>query len=133
MLISPYMMHRHEDYFLEPSEFLPDRFEKGGSIDVPSYMYMPLGIEHQAERGMDYITEIVTIFLLSEMTKRFLFQLTKPRIYCSDGGRNAEYERRTECECSQSSHAVLNEWEYFPSLYQAVNLLTHPALRFIIG
>lgn len=26
---------------------------------------------------MDYITEIVTIFL-SEMTKRFLFQLTKP-------------------------------------------------------
>lgn len=77
MLISPYMMHRHEDYFLEPSEFLPDRFEKGGSIDVPSYMYMPLGIEHQAERGMDYITEIVTIFL-SEMTKRFLFQLTKP-------------------------------------------------------
>lgn len=40
-------------------------------------MYMPLGIEHQAERGMDYITEIVTIFM-SEMTKRFLFQLTKP-------------------------------------------------------
>jgi hypothetical protein len=38
---------------------------------------MPLGIDRQAERCMDYITEIVTIFL-SEMTKRFLFQLTKP-------------------------------------------------------
>lgn len=46
MLISFYMMYCYEDYFLELSEFLFDCFEKGGFIDVLSYMYMLFGIEY---------------------------------------------------------------------------------------
>ncbi|TYR80848.1 cytochrome P450 [Priestia megaterium] len=64
VLISPYMMHRNENYFLEPYEFLPDRFQSDFLSDVPDHIYMPFGINPRVEVGMSYVLEMVAFILV---------------------------------------------------------------------
>jgi cytochrome P450 len=43
VLICPYTLHRHPDFWPRPDEFDPDRFAVEGSVDRPRYAYIPFG------------------------------------------------------------------------------------------
>ncbi|MBZ0291888.1 MAG: cytochrome P450, partial [Anaerolineae bacterium] len=43
ILMSPYAMHRHPDYWEHPTEFQPERFHAGWENEVPKYAYVPFG------------------------------------------------------------------------------------------
>jgi cytochrome P450 len=43
VLISPYTMHRHLDFWAEPDRFDPDRFDPAISSGRPAYAYLPFG------------------------------------------------------------------------------------------
>ncbi|MFD0900356.1 cytochrome P450 [Actinomadura sediminis] len=43
VLICPYTLHRHPDYWDEPDRFAPERFAAGRSGERPRYAYIPFG------------------------------------------------------------------------------------------
>ncbi|HYQ70271.1 cytochrome P450 [Actinophytocola sp.] len=43
VLICPYTLHRHPDFWAEPDRFDPDRFSPGGAAGRPRYAYIPFG------------------------------------------------------------------------------------------
>ncbi|MDQ0255297.1 cytochrome P450 [Evansella vedderi] len=43
VFISQYVMHRREDYFTHPDEFIPERFENSPPDSLPPYTYFPFG------------------------------------------------------------------------------------------
>ncbi len=43
VVISPYVTHRHPDFWDKPEEFDPDRFLPERSAGRPSYAYIPFG------------------------------------------------------------------------------------------
>jgi cytochrome P450 len=43
VVLCPYTLHRHPDFWDRPDEFDPGRFEPGRSADRPRYAYIPFG------------------------------------------------------------------------------------------
>ncbi|MCB9004361.1 MAG: cytochrome P450 [Ardenticatenaceae bacterium] len=43
VIISPYVMHRHPDYWQNPAGFQPDRFAPGWERNLPRYVFIPFG------------------------------------------------------------------------------------------
>jgi cytochrome P450 len=43
VLMSPYVIHRHPDYWDEPKKFMPERFAPGWEDRTPKYAYFPFG------------------------------------------------------------------------------------------
>ncbi len=43
VVLSPYVTHRHPDFWDKPQEFDPDRFLAGSSADRLPYAYFPFG------------------------------------------------------------------------------------------
>ena len=43
VMISPYVLHRHPDFWERPDEFDPERFSPEGSAGRPRYAYFPFG------------------------------------------------------------------------------------------
>jgi enediyne biosynthesis protein E7 len=43
VVICPYTMHRHPEFWSAPTRFEPDRFEAGQRADRPRYAYLPFG------------------------------------------------------------------------------------------
>ena len=43
VVISPYALHRRPGLFERPTEFLPDRFERGHQERIHTYAYLPFG------------------------------------------------------------------------------------------
>ncbi|MGH8657919.1 MAG: cytochrome P450 [Gammaproteobacteria bacterium] len=45
LLISPYLLHRHPEFWDSPEAFAPERFTPEGSESRPRYAYLPFGGE----------------------------------------------------------------------------------------
>lgn len=43
VLICPYTLHRHPDFWDAPAQFLPERFDPDQAADRPRYAYIPFG------------------------------------------------------------------------------------------
>ena len=43
MLLSPYVTHRHPEFWAHPNVFDPDRFETAGQADRPPFAHFPFG------------------------------------------------------------------------------------------
>ncbi len=43
VVISPYIVHRHPDYWENPEGFQPDRFRPGQATERPRFAYLPFG------------------------------------------------------------------------------------------
>jgi cytochrome P450 len=43
VLICPYTLHRHPDYWAHPTRFDPDRFDPDRTADRPRYAHIPFG------------------------------------------------------------------------------------------
>lgn len=44
VLVSPYLLHRHAEFWDDPLLFVPDRFDAGRSSDRPRSAYIPFGM-----------------------------------------------------------------------------------------
>jgi cytochrome P450 len=43
VVVSPYTLHRHPEYWPYPSLFQPQRFDPASAVDRPRYAYIPFG------------------------------------------------------------------------------------------
>ncbi len=43
VVVSPYTMHRHPDYWVDPEQFVPERFEPAVSQSRPRHTFFPFG------------------------------------------------------------------------------------------
>jgi cytochrome P450 len=68
--ISPYIMHRHPDYWVEPKEFRPERFLNGETAKLPKYVYMPFGGGPRICIGFNFALMEAQI-ILAHLARRF--------------------------------------------------------------
>lgn len=76
IFISPYSLHRNEAYFLEPNEFLPERFCLDLNVDIPQHLYLPFGMIPETEAQVEYVMTMVKAITLPLVTS---FNIKKVR------------------------------------------------------
>lgn len=60
VLISPYVLHRHPDYWPDPERFDPGRFAGSQTAQRPKNAYLPFGLGHHRCVGMHMATKVAT-------------------------------------------------------------------------
>ena len=70
--ISPFLLHRHPAFWVEPDAFRPQRFLPGGSLPSHRYAYIPFGAGHRYCIGATYAGDEAAM-ILSELGRRFTF------------------------------------------------------------
>jgi cytochrome P450 len=74
ILISPYLLHRKEQYFPEPDKFDPDRFTPEREKQLPRYAYLPFGAGPRICIG-NYFAMMEGHLLLATLAQRVTFEL----------------------------------------------------------
>lgn len=75
ILIAPYVVHRHERLWNEPSAFRPHRFLPDARDNIPRYAYLPFGKGPRVCIGAGFAMQEATI-LLATLLRRFRFERT---------------------------------------------------------
>jgi cytochrome P450 len=84
VILSPYLLHRHADFWEQPDRFDPERFAAGRAAGRPRYVYLPFGEgERACVAGTFALTQLTLI--LAELLPHFQLRLVpgqtvKPRI-----------------------------------------------------
>jgi cytochrome P450 len=73
--IVPYIMHRRSEYFKNPDEFIPERFEKESEKSLPRLAYMPFGGGHHICIGNAYAT-IEARIILAMIAKKYRLKVS---------------------------------------------------------
>jgi cytochrome P450 len=76
--ISPYLVHRHQEFWPDPAGFDPSRFLPGGTADPATrhrYAFIPFGGGRRACIGAAF-AELETTLVLATLTRRFRLELT---------------------------------------------------------
>jgi cytochrome P450 len=76
--ISPYLVHRHPDFWPDPAGFDPRRFLPGGDGDPATrhrYAFIPFGGGRRACVGASF-AELETVLVLATIARRFRLELT---------------------------------------------------------
>jgi cytochrome P450 len=76
--ISPYLVHRHPDFWPDPAGFDPRRFLPGGPADAAvrhRYAFIPFGGGRRACVGAAF-AELETVLVLATIARRFRLELT---------------------------------------------------------
>jgi cytochrome P450 len=71
IVISPWLMHRHEAYWPQADRFIPERFDANGSAPLPG-TYLPFGLGPRACTGAT-IAQLEASLILCEVLRRFSF------------------------------------------------------------
>lgn len=74
ILISPYLMHRHADFWDRPHAFDPSRFEAGLHDSRPRYSYCPFGAGPHQCIGQ-HMASLVSKHVLTSVYRRFRLRL----------------------------------------------------------
>ena len=74
VLLSPYTLHRREDYFPQPERFDPERFTPEREKQLPRYAYMPFGAGPRICIGL-YFAMMEGHLLLATLAQRVTFRL----------------------------------------------------------
>jgi cytochrome P450 len=74
VLISPYTLHRREEYFPEPETFNPDRFNPEREKQLPRYAYVPFGAGPHVCVGQ-YFAMMAGHLALATLVQRTSFSL----------------------------------------------------------
>jgi len=69
IVISPYVIHRMEEYWEEPEKFDPDRFEKSRHKSVPQGAYLPFGLGKRTCIGQNFAMIEATVILVTILQK----------------------------------------------------------------
>jgi cytochrome P450 len=78
VVISPYLVHRHPEFWPDPAAFDPRRFMPGESTDAGTrhrYVFIPFGGGRRACVGAAF-SELETVLLLAMIASRFRLELT---------------------------------------------------------
>ena len=70
VFISPYMLHRHPDFWSEPEEFRPERFAGEGAADRHRFAYIPFAVGPRHCIG-ENIAMFEMLVHVSAMARRF--------------------------------------------------------------
>ena len=74
MVISPYVIHRHPDFWAAPEEFQPQRFQAVVEKTWPRYAYIPFGGGPRLCIG-NHFAQIEGVLLLAAVTQRYRLEL----------------------------------------------------------
>jgi cytochrome P450 len=69
VIVSPYILHRHRRYWLDPERFVPERFDRTRSTDRPRYAYLPFGAGPRVCIGSN-LAMMEAVFVLSTVVRR---------------------------------------------------------------
>jgi cytochrome P450 len=83
VLLSPYVTHRHPDFWDDPERFNPDRFESGQVANRPGHAYFPFGAGPRMCIGREFAM-MEAVVCLAAIAARFRFRVVP--------GHNAEME-----------------------------------------
>ncbi len=70
IVISPYVVHRHPQFWEQPETFSPQRFGEGGQKSVPRYAYIPFGGGPRLCIG-NHFAIIEGVLILAAVSQRF--------------------------------------------------------------
>ena len=76
VIVSPYLMHRREEYFADALAFEPERFAKDREEKVPRYAYLPFGAGPRVCAGGQFALVEAQI-VLATMARRVSFELER--------------------------------------------------------
>jgi cytochrome P450 len=84
VVVPPYLVHRHPDFWPDPSGFDPDRFMPGQSRGDDGgtrlrYAYIPFGGGRRACVGASF-AELETVLVLATITRRYRLELIERRV-----------------------------------------------------
>jgi cytochrome P450 len=71
IVISPWLIHRHQTYWPQADRFIPERFDVNSSAPVPG-TYLPFGLGPRACTGAT-IAQLEASLILCEVLRRFSF------------------------------------------------------------
>ncbi len=74
ILFSPYLLHRHADFWERPEEFDPQRFEKNAQIKRHPFAYLPFGGGPRICIGINFAL-MEAVFIIAMVTQRFRLAL----------------------------------------------------------
>jgi cytochrome P450 len=77
MLVCPYAVHRHPDWWPDPNRFDPDRFLPARAAGRGSFTYLPFGGGHRTCIGAPFAIALATLFV-SKTAERFQCILSGP-------------------------------------------------------
>jgi cytochrome P450 len=69
VIVSPYILHRHRRFWLDPERFVPERFDRTRSTDRPRYAYLPFGAGPRVCIGSN-LAMMEAVFVLSTVVRR---------------------------------------------------------------
>lgn len=77
VMIAPWAIHRHQDYWPEPDRFDPDRFTPEREKDIVPGTYLPFGLGPRICIGAGF-AGIESALILARLGRRFDFKLEAP-------------------------------------------------------
>jgi cytochrome P450 len=79
VLMSPWAMHRNPDFFEDPEEFVPERWENGLASRLPRFAYFPFSSGPRRCVGSSFATMEATIAISAMLPRFHLRSLGKVR------------------------------------------------------
>jgi cytochrome P450 len=74
MLVSPWLLHRHERYWKHPNQFMPERFLPGAEQRINKYVYIPFSIGPRVCLGK-YFGQVELVLCLAAIAQQFRLRL----------------------------------------------------------
>ena len=74
VIVSPWVMQRHEGYWREPDVFDPDRFSSEREDDIPTNAYIPFGIGPRICAGAAFAS-IEAVLIIASLCRAFDFSV----------------------------------------------------------
>ncbi|MEM8749475.1 MAG: cytochrome P450 [Pseudomonadota bacterium] len=78
IMIAPWVIHRHHDYWKNPDSFDPDRFMPEREGEIVANAYMPFGLGPRVCVGANFATIEATL-ILARLVRRYDFQILNPQ------------------------------------------------------
>jgi cytochrome P450 len=76
VMICPYTLHRHPEFWAEPDEFVPERFAPGGPPLAHRYAYIPFGAGPRVCVG-SHLGMMEAVLVAAMVARKFRFELVE--------------------------------------------------------
>lgn len=77
VIVAPWVLHRHQEYWPDPDRFDPDRFLAEREKDIPANAYIPFGIGPRICAGAAFAS-IEAVLIIARLIRDFDFIIEKP-------------------------------------------------------
>jgi cytochrome P450 len=78
VIISPYILHRHSEFWEDPHQFIPERFLVGGKTAAHRFAYIPFGGGPRLCIGNNF-AEIEATIILAMISQRYTLEVIDPQ------------------------------------------------------